>query len=468
MRLFDTICGVLIPPALSQDVNTYTRAKNLVGLTLVASAMLPGFSAFYVQMGNPVGAVGIILILPLLLAAMATMRMFNTVLIAQHAIMLLQCGLFFFLVCTLGGKPNNVVSAWFMSVPLVATFVLGVRQGFAWLCIALGCILFFVWAHQTGAVTFPANPVSNQYLFDIVSYLGLVPFVGGLALFFQHAKDQSDAVRVGQVETIQYLMSEVGSQSTHVRHQVQQMVEALGKQSHEAGIMRTTAQSNCEQAGVLAQTSTKVSTAAQEARDNAQVGADVIGQAITNGTELADTINQADQLVCTLQSRSHAISEIVENIKSLAFQTNLLALNATIEAAHAGPQGRGFAVVAENVRQLAGKATVAAGDISLELGIILDHIEMTAGLLGCSLDLAQSGRVNAGLAKTALQSIQDSVNALHGETDRLQTVSLQQVAQNGELELVVSSLSQGIQDVTGGSQSIEQAMTQLNVRLSAV
>ncbi len=468
MRLFDAICGVVIPPVLQEDVATHTRAKNLVGLALVASLMLPGFSAFYAYMGNVTGAIGIILILPSVIAMLFSMRLFKTVVLAQYMVMCLQTGLFFFLICTLGGSPGSVVSAWFMSVPLVATFVLGVRQGLAWLCVALGAILFFVWAHKTGAVTFPPNPIHDQYLFDVVSYLGLVPFVGGLALFFQNAKDQSDAIRVGQVETIQYLMAEVGAQSAQVKQQVQGMVEALAKQSDEADIMRDTAVSNCEQAGELAQTSTRLVDVAQEARSNAQVGADVIGQAIANGEELADTINQADQLVSTLQSRSHAISEIVEKIKSLAFQTNILALNATIEAAHAGAQGRGFAVVADSVRQLAGQASESAGDISRELGIILDHIEMTGGLLGCSLDLAQSGRQNAGLAKSALQSIQDSVLALHGEMALLQEVSHQQVLQNTEMSQVVASMTQGIQDVTGGSSAIEQAMSQLNTRITSV
>lgn len=78
------------------------------------------------------------------------------------------------------------------------------------------------------------------------------------------------------------------------------------------------------------------------------------------------------------------ISELTENILSIASQTNLLALNASIEAARAGEAGRGFAVVADEIGVLADSSRKTAGKIQ---AINSEVIKAVQELMECSDEL---------------------------------------------------------------------------------
>lgn len=141
------------------------------------------------------------------------------------------------------------------------------------------------------------------------------------------------------------------------------------------------------------------------------------------------TVENIDAMVKHLD----AIFDLLGDVKSIADQTNLLALNAAIEAARAGEAGRGFAVVAEEVRSLSERST--------------NFNEQIRKLVTSSKDAIAKVRDTVG--NMATRDVSMSLQARE-EVGRLV----------GQVEEINRSYSEGIRDVSGASQKINQAVGQ--------
>lgn len=122
-------------------------------------------------------------------------------------------------------------------------------------------------------------------------------------------------------------------------------------------------------------------------------------QQATLGGEAQRVSTTGHQAMRELEGRTTSITSFADSITEIAARTNLLALNATIEAARAGEVGRGFAVVAGEVKQLAGQAANATGEIHT---------------------LAWSARQGAGVAQGALSDVAGAVQQLAEAADAIQ------------------------------------------------
>ncbi|WP_378955247.1 methyl-accepting chemotaxis protein [Pelosinus sp. sgz500959] len=113
-------------------------------------------------------------------------------------------------------------------------------------------------------------------------------------------------------------------------------------------------------AGNLAASSEEFTASMEELAASANELSTICADLGALSNELADTIQQTD--------------EIVTFIKTISNQTNLLGLNAAIEAARVGEAGRGFGVVAEEIRKLAAVSAQSVKNINSSLKKTQDSI----------------------------------------------------------------------------------------------
>ena len=141
-----------------------------------------------------------------------------------------------------------------------------------------------------------------------------------------------------------------------------------------------------------------------------------------------------------INESSHRIEEIITVIDDIAFQTNILALNAAVEAARAGEHGKGFAVVAVEVRNLAQRASSAAGEIQR---LINHSVEKVSG--------------GSKLVSQAGFTMTDILNAIKGVTAMMSEISAASFEQMSGIEQVNQAITQ-MDDVTQQNAAlVEQA-----------
>ncbi len=117
--------------------------------------------------------------------------------------------------------------------------------------------------------------------------------------------------------------------------------------------------------------------------------ADIKEQTSKKAEDIEETVGvQKEKLEVSIEAGKEVekITDLTDDILSIASQTNLLALNASIEAARAGDAGRGFAVVADEIRQLADNSRETAGKIQ---AISQSVVNSVGELIDCSNEIIE-------------------------------------------------------------------------------
>ncbi|WP_341703297.1 methyl-accepting chemotaxis protein [Ferrovibrio sp.] len=222
---------------------------------------------------------------------------------------------------------------------------------------------------DTGALSGVTARVGQQMngLLDMLdrAIASIQAAVSGLAA--GDLRQRMDGEYQGVFATLQNDLNAMAETLTGVVRNIAGAIEAQSSASAEiAAGSQDLATRTEQQAAALEETAAsmhEVTATVKQNADNAQAASQLAGIARDTAEKGGSVVGDAVAAVTRIEGSAQKIADIVSLIDEIAFQTNLLALNASVEAARAGEAGKGFAVVAQEVRALAQRSANASKDI---------------------------------------------------------------------------------------------------------
>ncbi|MCP3965470.1 MAG: methyl-accepting chemotaxis protein [Lentisphaerae bacterium] len=192
-----------------------------------------------------------------------------------------------------------------------------------------------------------------------------------------------------------------------------------------------------EQAASVEQSSSSLDNISESFNQNADNAQKTEQIALETSKEAEKSEKAVTKTVEAMQQIASKISIIEE----IARQTDLLALNAAIEAARAGDVGKGFAVVAAEVRKLAERSQLAAGEISKLSSSSVEIAEKAGGMLVKILPDIQKTACLVQKISAASTEQSSNVEQINSGMQQLDTVVQQNTSSAEEMAASAEELS---------------------------